>query len=166
MEGTENQGTPEGKQEYRHDREEIYANAVRAGKRTYFFDVRATRAGDLYITITESKRQYNDDGTFQYKKHKIFLYKEDFEKFTDALTDSIKKVIELNREKSYDLSERMDKKFTDVSFEELGNSIKEKPLVTDTEKTSDEPSDTETSSEEEPITQEETVDAGEDKKEE
>lgn len=154
MEGTENQGTPEGKQEYRYDREEIYANAVRAGKRTYFFDVRATRAGDLYITITESKRQYNDDGTFQYKKHKIFLYKEDFEKFTDALTDSIKKVIELNNERSNDLSERMDKKFTDVSFEDLGNSIEEKPLIADTD----------TASEKEPITQEETVGAEEDSK--
>ena len=63
------------------DREEIYAKAVRAGKRTYFFDVRATRGNDYYLTITESKRKYNDDGSFNYQKHKIFLYKEDFEKF-------------------------------------------------------------------------------------
>ena len=55
---------------------EIYSERVRAGKRTYFFDVRSTRGGDYYVTITESKMVYKDDGFF-YQKHKIFLYKED-----------------------------------------------------------------------------------------
>ena len=60
-----------------NEREELYSQRVRAGKRTYFFDVRTTRGGDYYVTITESKKVFNDDG-FYYQKHKIFLYKEDF----------------------------------------------------------------------------------------
>jgi hypothetical protein len=71
------------------DREEIYSKPVRAGKRTYFFDVKSTKAEDLYLTITESKKRFRDDGTFFYEKHKIFLYKEDFEKFIDGLNDAI-----------------------------------------------------------------------------
>lgn len=67
---------------------EIYSQRVRAGKRTYFFDVKATRSNDYYLTITESKRRYKDDGYF-YEKHKIFLYKEDFNKFMDALNGTI-----------------------------------------------------------------------------
>ena len=70
------------------DRNEIYSERVRAGKRTYFFDIKSTRSNDFYLTITESKRKYKDDG-FVYEKHKIFLYKEDFEKFMKALTDTI-----------------------------------------------------------------------------
>ena len=62
-------------------KDEIFSKSVRAGKRTYFFDVKSTRGNDLYLTVTESKRRYNDDGTFRYEKHKLFLYKEDFEKF-------------------------------------------------------------------------------------
>ena len=69
-------------------RNEIYSERVRAGKRTYFFDIKATRSNDYYLTITESKRRYKEDG-FTYEKHKIFLYKEDFEKFQNALNDSI-----------------------------------------------------------------------------
>ena len=65
--------------------EEIYSQIVRAGKRTYFFDVRATRADDYYLTITESKKFFNEDGSSHFKKHKIFLYKEDFEKFKTLL---------------------------------------------------------------------------------
>ncbi|OQY05078.1 MAG: DNA-binding protein [Bacteroidetes bacterium 4572_117] len=72
-----------------YEREEIFSKAVRAGKRTYFFDVKATRKNDYYLTITERKRRYNDDGTFQVEKHKIFLYKEDFEKFSDGLTEVV-----------------------------------------------------------------------------
>ena len=68
---------------------EIFSNKVRAGKRTYFFDVRATRAKDYFLTITESKKIFNDDGGHNFKKHKIFLYKEDFEKFKVALSKSI-----------------------------------------------------------------------------
>ncbi len=67
---------------------EIYSQRVRAGKRTYFFDVKATRSNDYYLTITESKRRYKDDG-YYYEKHKIFLYKEDFNKFIDALNGTI-----------------------------------------------------------------------------
>mgnify|MGYP002341730646 CR=1 FL=1 len=63
------------------DREEVYSKAVKAGKRTYFFDVKATRNNDYYLTITESKKKFDKDGVSSYEKHKIFLYKEDFEKF-------------------------------------------------------------------------------------
>ena len=66
--------------------EEIYSKSVRSGRRTYFFDVRSTRAEAYYLTITESKRDFNEDGTPFYKKHKIYLYKEDFESFQNALT--------------------------------------------------------------------------------
>jgi len=67
---------------------EIYSQRVRAGKRTYFFDVKSTRSNDYYLTITESKRRYKDDG-YYYEKHKIFLYKEDFNKFVDALNITV-----------------------------------------------------------------------------
>ena len=69
-------------------RNEIYSERVRAGKRTYFFDIKSTRSNDYYLTITESKRRYKDDG-FVYEKHKIFLYKEDFDKFITALNSSV-----------------------------------------------------------------------------
>ena len=67
--------------------EEIFSKSLRAGRRTYFFDVRSTRAGDYYMTITESKRDFNEDGTPYYKKHKIYLYKEDFINFKDNLEE-------------------------------------------------------------------------------
>ncbi|MCT4629122.1 PUR family DNA/RNA-binding protein [Winogradskyella sp.] len=69
------------------DKEEIYSKVLRAGRRTYFFDVRATKAGDYYLTITESKKFTNDDGSFHYKKHKIYLYKEDFSEFREILAE-------------------------------------------------------------------------------
>ncbi len=69
-------------------REEIFSKRVRAGKRTYFFDVKSTRSNDYYLTITESKRRFKDEGYF-YEKHKIFLYKEDFLKFMEALQTTI-----------------------------------------------------------------------------
>lgn len=72
-------------------RDEIYSERVRAGKRTYFFDVKATKSNDYYLTITESKRKFKDDGFF-YEKHKIFLYKEDFNKFVEALNDTVNHV--------------------------------------------------------------------------
>ena len=72
-------------------RDEIYSERVRAGKRTYFFDVKSTRSNDYYLTITESKRRFKDDG-FVYEKHKIFLYKEDFNKFMEALNDTVNHV--------------------------------------------------------------------------
>jgi len=67
---------------------EIYSQRIKAGKRTYFFDVKSTRSNDYYLTITESKKRFKDDG-FYYEKHKIFLYKEDFNKFLEALTQSV-----------------------------------------------------------------------------
>jgi hypothetical protein len=72
-------------------RDEIYSERVKAGKRTYFFDVKATRSNDYYLTITESKRKPKDDGFF-YEKHKIFLYKEDFNKFVNALNSTVNHV--------------------------------------------------------------------------
>lgn len=69
-------------------RQEIFSERVKAGKRTYFFDVKATRSNDYYLTITESKRRYKEDG-FTYEKHKLFLYKEDFDKFVKALSKSV-----------------------------------------------------------------------------
>lgn len=75
------------------DKNEIFSQRVRAGKRTYFFDVKATRSNDYYLTITESKRKYKDDG-YTYEKHKIFLYKEDFNKFMDALSNTVNHVKE------------------------------------------------------------------------
>jgi len=70
-------------------REEIFSKVVRAGKRTYFLDVKATRRNDYYLTITESKKRFNRDGRHYFEKHKIFLYKEDFDKFTDNLHEVI-----------------------------------------------------------------------------
>jgi len=67
---------------------EIYSQRVRAGKRTYFFDIKSTRSNDYYLTITESKRRFKDEGYF-YEKHKIFLYKEDFDKFLEALQGTV-----------------------------------------------------------------------------
>ncbi len=71
------------------DREEVYSKAVKAGKRTYFFDVKATRNNDYYLTITESKKRFDDGGNASFEKHKIFLYKEDFEKFAEGLEETV-----------------------------------------------------------------------------
>ncbi len=80
-------------EENKNGRDEIYAEKVKAGKRTYFFDVKSTRSNDYYLTITESKKKYNkDDEGFTYEKHKIFLYKEDFNKFMDALNNTVNHV--------------------------------------------------------------------------
>ena len=67
--------------------EDIYSKILRAGRRTYFFDVRSTKAGDYYLTISESKKFTNEDGSFYFKKHKIYLYKEDFQGFSDLLNE-------------------------------------------------------------------------------
>lgn len=121
------------------EREEVFSNAVRAGKRTYFFDVKATRRNDYYLTITESKKRYNKDGRFFYEKHKVFLYKEDFDKFIEGLTSSIDFIRENQNEtlenNSYEtenskpvgfLEEPEDnstKAYTDVEFEDLEVSV-------------------------------------------
>jgi hypothetical protein len=81
-------------------REEIYSKAVRAGKRTYFFDVKSTRRDEFYLTITESKKRFERDGNFYFEKHKIFLYKEDFEKFVDGLQEVIS-YIDQNQQDEY-----------------------------------------------------------------
>ena len=73
--------------------EEIYSRVLRAGRRTYFFDVRETKASDYYLTITESKKYSNEDGTFFYKKHKIYLYKEDFSDFKTILAEVMNFII-------------------------------------------------------------------------
>ena len=76
-------------EQYSMEQEEIFSKVMRAGRRTYFFDVRSTKAGDYYLTITESKKFTNDDGSFHYKKHKIYLYKEDFLEFQSSLDEMI-----------------------------------------------------------------------------
>jgi len=81
-----------------YDREEIFSQAIRAGKRTYFFDVKATRNNDYYLTITESKKRMNPDGRFYYEKHKLFLYKEDFEKFKEGLKEAIEYIDAANNQ--------------------------------------------------------------------
>ena len=93
-----NEGTMENDSRFR---EEIYSKAVRAGKRTYFFDVKATRRDEFYLTITESKKRFEQDGNFHFEKHKIFLYREDFEKFVDGLQEVIS-YIDQNQGEDYD----------------------------------------------------------------
>lgn len=95
--------------------DDIFSKPVRAGKRTYFFDVKATKGNDYYITITESKRKQDFGGKAMYDKHKIFLYKEDFEKFAQGLEE----VIEFIRNLKPGQSERKDDSFSDVDFDEL-----------------------------------------------
>ena len=104
-------------------RDEVFSKAVRAGKRTYFFDVKATRAEDYYLTVTESKRRFNNDSQkFFFEKHKLFLYKEDFEKFTDGLEESIAKIKELKAEQGEEVVEKVASEFTDVKFDDLGGA--------------------------------------------
>ncbi|EPR74408.1 hypothetical protein ADIWIN_0509 [Winogradskyella psychrotolerans RS-3] len=91
------------------DKEEIYSKVLRAGRRTYFFDVRATKAGDYYLTVTESKKFTNDDGSFHYKKHKIYLYKEDFTEFKEILSEMTDYII--NEKGQEVISERHQKDF-------------------------------------------------------
>ena len=98
-----------------HLNEDIFSKVVRAGRRTYFFDVRSTRAGDYYLTISESKKFTNDDGTFYFKKHKIYLYKEDFENFSNVLGEMTKFIVD---EKGVEvISEIHDKDFKSKSEE-------------------------------------------------
>jgi hypothetical protein len=91
------------------EKEEIFSKVLRAGRRTYFFDVRATKAGDYYLTITESKKFTNDDGSFHYKKHKIYLYKEDFTEFNELLAEMTDYII--NEKGDEVISERHQKDF-------------------------------------------------------
>ena len=91
------------------EREEIFSKVLRAGRRTYFFDVRSTKAGDYYLTLTESKKFTNEDGSFHYKKHKIYLYKEDFSEFSSILNEMTDYVISEKGEEV--ISERHQKDF-------------------------------------------------------
>ena len=95
--------------------EDVYSKPVRAGKRTYFFDVKSTKGKDFYLTITESKRKVDSYGNFAYDKHKIFLYKEDFEKFAEGLEEVIQ-YIKTNCLKDEAQESR---KYQEVDFEEL-----------------------------------------------
>ncbi len=107
-------------------REEIHSKAVRAGKRTYFFDVKATRRNDYYLTITESKKRFNRDGKHFYEKHKLFLYKEDFDKFAENLNEIIQYIRDANpqpieiEDSVVKESIKTEKDFTNVEFEDLG----------------------------------------------
>tara|TARA_B100001013_G_scaffold77024_1_gene41236 strand:- start:3829 stop:4290 length:462 start_codon:yes stop_codon:yes gene_type:complete len=97
--------------------EEIFSKVVRAGRRTYFFDVRETRAGDYYLTITESKKFTNEDGTFYYKKHKIYLYKEDFDDFNSSLNETFDFIIEKKGKEV--ISDKHDKDFESKKKDEI-----------------------------------------------
>lgn len=120
------------------DQEEIHSKVLRAGRRTYFFDVRSTKAGDYYLTITESKKFTHDDGSFHYKKHKIYLYKEDFDAFKENVEEMMDFIInekgteviserhqkdfkkeETEAEPEKETSETSTSSFTDVSFEDI-----------------------------------------------
>ncbi len=83
------EGIEKNENQERTIREEIFSKSVRAGKRTYFFDVKATRRNEYYLTITESKKRFNKEGKAFYEKHKVFLYREDFDKFLDGLTEAL-----------------------------------------------------------------------------
>lgn len=98
--------------------EEIYSNVVRAGKRTYFFDVKATKGDDLYVTLTESKKTLVD-GRETYQKHKIFLYKEDFEKFEEGLRDVLAKIEELQQSETVSGDSSPHENYNEVSFDDL-----------------------------------------------
>jgi hypothetical protein len=115
------------------EQEEIFSQVLRAGRRTYFFDVRATKAEDYYLTVTESKKFTHDDGSFHYKKHKIYLYKEDFAEFNEMLkiatdyilTEKGEEVISERHQKDFKKPSEMSEEtsstesFTDVNFEDI-----------------------------------------------
>ncbi|HRH67446.1 MAG TPA: DUF3276 family protein [Bacteroidia bacterium] len=112
--------------EHNSQREEVFSKSVRAGKRTYFFDVKSTKANDFYLTITESKKRIGDDGNPYFEKHKIFLYREDFQKFVDGLNEAINHVgtlkIETPDQPSGNNPGQGDSAspFSDVNFDDLG----------------------------------------------
>ena len=111
------------------EQEEIFSKVLRAGRRTYFFDVRSTKAGDYYLTITESKKFTNDDGSFHYKKHKIYLYKEDFSEFKDILAEMTNYIIDEKGEEVISDRHQKDYKKEDYSTveESTEDATKETP---------------------------------------
>ncbi|HLW40053.1 MAG TPA: DUF3276 family protein [Brumimicrobium sp.] len=109
----------ERKEEKHYDKnQEVHSTVVRAGKRTYFFDVKATKSNDLYLTVTESKKTFQD-GQSSYQKHKIFLYKEDFEKFSEALNEAFEKITELKENGNSTSSDSESTDFSSLDFEDL-----------------------------------------------
>lgn len=145
MEELENKGK---EKEQGYVREEIFSRTVRAGKRTYFFDVKSTRSGEYYLTITESKRRFNNEqGKFYYEKHKLFLYKEDFEKFAVGLNAAIE-FIQTGKAPEEPEEEvkpaPVEKSHTDVEFEDLGSETE----TTEATEVTEETETTETSEEE------------------
>ena len=100
------------------EREEIFSKAVRAGKRTYFFDVKSTKGNDYYLTITESKKRFGEEGKFFYEKHKLFLYKEDFEKFVEGLNEVVDYI--KSNSPATDSGNHEGSSYSDVNFEDLG----------------------------------------------
>lgn len=117
-----------------NDRQEIFSRTVRAGKRTYFFDVKSTRAGEYYLTITESKRRFsNDQAKFFYEKHKLFLYKEDFEKFVEGLNTTVDFIQtgEAPEEPEIEKPVKDINPHTDVDFEDLGSDTEITPDATE-----------------------------------
>lgn len=102
----------------RYQNEDVYSKAVRAGKRTYFFDVKSTRDGDFYLIITESKKVTRSNGDFNFEKHKIFLYKEDFEKFNLGMEDALA-FIERNRDGNGDSEKNWKESSAIPDFEDL-----------------------------------------------
>lgn len=111
----------------REDREDVYSKVVRAGKRTYFFDVKATRRNEFYLTITESKKRIGREGKFFFEKHKIFLYKEDFEKFAEGLTEVVDYIKANQSTDGMENPKPIDEEvavtqdeFTNISFDDLG----------------------------------------------
>lgn len=139
MEELENKGHEQGfggtDDKTDHSRQEIFSETVRAGKRTYFFDVKSTRAGEYYLTITESKRRFNNEsGKFFYEKHKLFLYKEDFEKFSNGLKTTIDYIQEGNSGASPDAEKIIEKDpHVDVDFDDLGKEPSEVTENTDSD---------------------------------
>lgn len=119
------------------EKEEIFSKVLRAGRRTYFFDVRETKAEDYYITITESKKFTEEDGSYHFKKHKIYLYKEDFTAFAEILNEMTEyvlnskgeEVISERHQKDYkketsldefeEFQPKIDKSFTDIEFDDI-----------------------------------------------
>jgi hypothetical protein len=104
------------------EKEEIFSKVLRAGRRTYFFDVRATKADDYYITITESKKFTEEDGSFHFKKHKIYLYKEDFAAFREILDEMVDFVLDQKGEEV--ISERHQKDYKRENYTESTDEVK------------------------------------------
>ena len=104
-----------------HVNEDIYSKVLRAGRRTYFFDVRSTKAGDYYLTVTESKKFTEEDGTFHFKKHKIYLYKEDFNEFKNILDEMTDYIISEKGEEVISEKHQKDFKKDDENVEDENN---------------------------------------------